>query len=157
MVTEAQVLEVNFSLNHGSVTSQLRDFKQITFTSPILSFLIYKTCYHFLLRRIMIMILNMVSGHNECFPLPGSGLSQAAETKGQEQGILNVHSLTHLPAGPETLSPYSQHPDIPHPSQHKKLGSSNCVQQIVTLQRFESKRGGGHQVVHTRRALREGL
>lgn len=106
MVTEAQILEVNFSLNHGSVTSHLRNFKQITFSSPSLSFLIYKMCYHFLLRSTMIMMINMVSGHNECFPFPGSGLSQAAETKWQEVEILNVrHSLTHLPAGPETLSP----------------------------------------------------
>lgn len=31
MGTEAQAVEVNFSLNHGSLI-QLRDFKQITFT-----------------------------------------------------------------------------------------------------------------------------
>lgn len=81
MVREAQALEVNFSLNHGSVTSQLCDFKQITVTSPSLGFLLYKMCYHFPLRSVLIMMLNTVSAHNQCIPLPGLGFSQAAETK----------------------------------------------------------------------------
>lgn len=142
-VGEAQALEVNFSLHHGSVTSQLCDFKQITLTSPSLSFLIYKMCYHFPLRSVVIMMLNMVSAHNECFPFPRLEFSQAPEIKWQE-----------LARDPK--APYSQQPDIPRPCPHKKLGSSNCVQQRAMLQRFESK-SGGCQVVHTRRAFRGGL
>lgn len=64
--------------------------------------------------------LNMVSAHNESFPLPGSGLGQAAETKWQDLGMVTVHSLAHLPAGPETLSPLQPAPKCTTPYSAQK-------------------------------------
>lgn len=94
------------------------------------------------------MMFNMVSAHNERFPFPRMRLSLAAETKWQELGI--TYQLAQRP-----YAPYCQPPHTAHPSQYKKPGSFSRVQQIGTLQRFESwgKEGGG--VVHTPSAFRQ--
>lgn len=41
------------------------------------------------------MMLNMVSDHNKCFPFPRMRLSLAAETKWQELGI--IYQLAQRP------------------------------------------------------------
>lgn len=57
----------------------------------------------------MIIMFNMVPAH-ECSPRFRMGLSLAAEIKWQELGILNIHGLVHLPAGPEFLNPLQSTP-----------------------------------------------
>lgn len=72
----------------------------------------------------MIKTLNMGLAHDKCSPFPNLGLSLAAETKWQELGILNIDGLTSWSRDPQ--APYSQPPDIPHPSRHKKLDHPVC-------------------------------
>lgn len=78
---EAQALQVNnLQFNQGSVTSQLCDLKQITFTFQSL-FSYLHNVYNTNLSGVVRMVLNMVPVYNECSPFSRLGLSLVAETK----------------------------------------------------------------------------
>lgn len=78
---EAQALQVNnLRFNQGSVTSQLCDLKQITFTFQSL-FSYLHNVYNTNLSGVVRMVLNMVPVYNECSPFSRLGLSLVAETK----------------------------------------------------------------------------